>query len=48
MEEKAKERLDTCKQCEQYYEPTTTCKMCGCFMIAKVKFKNVNCPLKKW
>jgi ribosomal protein L32 len=44
----AKRRLDICKSCEHYFTPTTTCKKCGCFMIAKTKLLDASCPIGKW
>lgn len=43
-----KERISICHSCEKFIRMTTTCTMCGCFMIAKVQFKDVRCPLLKW
>jgi hypothetical protein len=42
------ERYDICKSCEHFYSPTSTCKICGCFMSAKTYLSEVECPLKKW
>lgn len=43
-----KERISICHQCEHFIRMTTTCTKCKCFMIAKVQFKDVRCPLHKW
>jgi hypothetical protein len=42
------ERLNICHACPHFIRMTTTCKKCGCFMIAKIQLKNAHCPLKKW
>lgn len=41
-------RYDICKSCEHFFAPTTTCRKCNCFMIAKTKLPNVWCPIYKW
>jgi len=46
--EQAQQRFNLCKVCEKFYNPTATCRECGCFMKLKVKIKNVACPLNKW
>lgn len=42
------ERLSICKSCEKFYEPTNTCKVCGCFMNVKTWYPRASCPLHKW
>ncbi len=42
------ERLNICKQCPQLIKLTSQCKKCGCFMDAKTKLPNAECPLGKW
>ena len=42
------QRLKICKQCADFFHPTTTCKLCGCFMIAKVRLNGAQCPVRKW
>ena len=44
----ANERLDICKQCPEFIKLTTQCKKCGCFMEAKTKLPNAECPIGKW
>lgn len=44
----AKDRLDICKGCPEFFSLTNQCKECGCFMVAKTKIKNASCPLGKW
>ena len=46
--EKAKERLDICKECDHYVALTTQCKECWCFMSAKTMWPSAECPLGKW
>lgn len=43
-----KERMDTCLACEKLYKPTSTCKVCGCFMQVKTWLPEVKCPIDKW
>ena len=43
-----KDRLEICKACPEFIKLTTTCKKCGCFMIAKTKLKGAACPIGKW
>ena len=46
-EEVAKDRLDTCLKCPNL-GALDRCKVCGCFVRAKVKFKQELCPEFKW
>lgn len=41
-------RLDICKSCPELIQLTTTCKKCGCFMLAKTKVAKAECPIGKW
>jgi len=41
-------RMDVCRACDRLIQATTTCKECGCFMIAKTKLEHATCPLGKW
>jgi hypothetical protein len=43
----AEERYAICKECPMLL-PTGNCKECGCFMSAKTKLPNAECPLHKW
>lgn len=45
--EKAQNRYDICKPCDNFL-PTTQCKKCGCFMKFKVKLEDSSCPINKW
>lgn len=47
-DELANERLETCNSCEHLFKPTGNCKKCGCFVKAKTKILNQQCPIKKW
>lgn len=46
--EVAQKRIEICIACPSLIQITKTCKECGCFMAAKTKLKNAECPLKKW
>lgn len=43
----AQARYDICKECP-FFLPTKQCSRCGCFMKAKVKLPNADCPEGKW
>lgn len=45
--ELAQSRIETCIECE-HFTPVKSCTQCGCYMPAKTKVVNANCPLKKW
>ncbi len=47
-EEVGKQRMLICMRCDQYSKLNKTCRVCGCFMPAKVRLKNRNCPVQKW
>lgn len=42
------ERLQKCNTCKYYEKKQKRCKLCGCFMEAKVKFASSSCPDDKW
>ena len=44
----AQQRYNICKECDEFITISKQCSRCLCFMPAKVKFKNSDCPLKKW
>ena len=44
----AEDRLAICKACPELIKLTTTCKKCGCFMVAKTKLEKAACPIGKW
>ncbi len=41
------QRLNICKSCENL-RANDTCKLCNCFMPAKVWISASSCPDKKW
>ena len=46
LEHFAKVRYAICRECEHYR--MYLCGKCGCFMPAKVRFRNMNCPIGRW
>lgn len=42
------ERMSICKGCEHLFEPTNSCKKCGCFMSVKTWMAPARCPVGKW
>lgn len=46
--EVAVERARICASCEFLFQPTKTCKKCGCFVKAKVMLSSQSCPVDKW
>lgn len=42
------ERYNICLSCDKLYKPTSTCKVCGCFMQLKTWMPEQRCPLYKW
>jgi hypothetical protein len=43
-----KERMSICLQCPKLIKATRQCKECGCFMDAKTRLLEAECPLSKW
>ena len=43
-----KNRLNICQSCEHFRPSTSQCRVCGCFMKVKARFKHVKCPTGKW
>lgn len=43
-----KERLDICRGCDEYFKPTGSCKLCGCFMRIKASIGIMECPKEYW
>tara|TARA_R100001440_G_C2504280_1_gene117040 strand:- start:305 stop:700 length:396 start_codon:yes stop_codon:yes gene_type:complete len=43
-----KNRLDTCRGCKDYFKPTGSCKVCGCFMRIKASISVMECPKQYW
>ena len=46
VEEKAKERMETCVGCE-FLSNRNYCDLCGCYMPAKVRSTRSHCKIKK-
>jgi hypothetical protein len=44
------DRVRTCQHCESNYwiARSLWCKICKCFVPAKARVKEENCPLGKW
>lgn len=42
------ERWKICQECPKLYVPTSTCKLCGCFMVLKTWLPYQKCPIDKW
>ncbi len=47
-DEVGKDRMSICNSCEHLLHITMQCKKCGCFVQAKTKLANSECPIKKW
>jgi hypothetical protein len=41
-------RMSICNACPHLVQATKQCTKCGCFMVAKTKLKNAECPLGFW
>ncbi len=41
-------RFDICRSCEHFISLTSQCSQCGCFMKAKTRLPNAECPIGKW
>lgn len=46
--EVAEARQKICNACPKRIDITNQCKECGCFLAAKTKIKQEECPLLKW
>lgn len=46
IEEMAKKRMVICVECDKL--KNNKCKLCGCYMPAKVRSLKSKCKLKKW
>lgn len=42
------DRAKKCLKCTNYRSKSKTCKLCGCFLPAKVVSPSSSCPIKKW
>ena len=40
--------MDLCNGCEFLTKTTKQCEKCGCFMTAKTRLANAECPIGKW
>lgn len=47
IEEKAKKRIEICVNCDKLNK-RNFCKLCGCYMPAKVRSPKSHCWDKKW
>lgn len=47
-EEKQKERLKHCEQCEEHIKLTDMCGKCKCYLPWKIPLPLAICPLHKW
>jgi len=47
-QEKYKERLTICNNCELLNKKKGTCTVCGCVMSVKAKWDVEKCPEDKW
>ena len=43
-----KARLEVCRDCDEYFKPTGSCKVCGCFMRIKASMGVMECPKQYW
>lgn len=41
-------RMQICNSCQFFIQSTSQCKKCGCFMTAKTRLKQSQCPVGKW
>jgi hypothetical protein len=47
-EQVAKDRMNTCLECEHFIRATKQCGKCFCFMEFKTTLKKSFCPIEKW
>lgn len=47
VEEEAKKRMEICVECENLRK-NNSCKLCGCYMPAKVRSPKSKCLINKW
>lgn len=47
-QELGQSRMQVCKSCDSFYTLTQQCKECWCFMPAKSRIIQQQCPLSKW
>jgi len=50
MKQEAVKKMKICIECENFVASTKQCKLCGCFMPAKVLVPMMRCPANpsKW
>lgn len=48
IEDLAKNRAKFCVDCSQLRRNTNVCKICGCYIPAKIRSVKSRCPLRKW
>lgn len=46
-EKLSKIRMDVCNRCE-FKSNSNICNKCGCYLLAKTKNKDSNCPISLW
>ena len=44
----AKTRFEICNNCDKLINPVKVCKLCGCFVLAKITLAKSYCPQQKW
>jgi hypothetical protein len=44
----AKNRAEYCANCDKLNQNFNTCKICGCYIPAKIRSTKSKCPLNKW
>lgn len=47
-DDEASRRMDICNGCSDLIPKIKVCKHCGCFMSAKTKLSDAECPIGKW
>lgn len=47
-EKLGEQRMEICRKCEFIGVGDTVCKVCGCILYFKTRFKETECPKKKW
>lgn len=47
-DEVVQHRWNICLSCPLFIQESKRCSECGCFMEAKVKFTQTECPVGKW
>jgi hypothetical protein len=46
--EEQEKRYKICELCEFFDKEKEKCKQCNCYMRYKTRFKQSDCPIKKW